>query len=207
MTIPQDSPSPRQEQFLGEEDLTEIDQPDLTVVVPRGDGPINEVLRRVGACVAILAMLIVWVLLLMGVVLRYMTGASMDFATELPTYLYPWIIAGGVVVAMSLGGHIAVDALTSRLKVRSNRALQVGVWALSGVLFAMITVLSLRLVDPLLAQITPILGWSRLGSFSAFLVMALCLSVQSWARAWFIARGHSENRSISPSGGQEVYGV
>ncbi|MGQ7787655.1 TRAP transporter small permease [Nesterenkonia sp. K-15-9-6] len=202
-------PSPRNsERFLSEEDLAEIDRPDSDIVIPHAGDPVNEAFRKAGAAVAVVSLVTVWALLLVAVGLRYVTGSSMDFATELPAYLYPWIIAGGVVVAMALGGHIAVDFVLTRLSPRGEQAAQVGVWIFGGVLFALITVLSLRLVDPLIAQITPILGWPRVGSFAAFMLMSACLAVQSFARAWFIARRGTDDATATADGAdKEVYGV
>ncbi|GAA1184798.1 TRAP transporter small permease subunit [Nesterenkonia xinjiangensis] len=196
------------ERFLSEADLAEIERPDTEIVIPRAGDPINEAFRKVGATIAVSSLLIVWVLLLVAVVLRYATGSSMDFATELPAYLYPWIIAGGVIVAMALGGHIAVDFVLTRLGPRGAQGTQVGIWVFSGTLFAVITVLSLSLVEPLLAQITPILGWPRFGSFAAFMLMAACLAVQSFARAWSFARGRTDDVTADAVGAkEEVYGV
>ncbi|MDS2173181.1 TRAP transporter small permease [Nesterenkonia sp. CL21] len=196
------------ERFLSEEDLAEIDRPDLEIVIPRAGDPINEAFRQAGAAVAVVSLVAVWALLLVAVALRYLTGSSLDFATELPAYLYPWIIAGGVVVAMALGGHIAVDFVLTRLSPRAEQTAQVGVWAFGGVLFVLITVLSLRLVDALIAQITPILGWPRVGSFAAFMLMSACLAVQSFARAWFIARRSADDAAAGAADAdKEVYGV
>lgn len=196
------------ERFLSEADLAEIDRPDTEIVIPRAGDPVNEAFRKAGAALAVSSLLIVWALLLVAVVLRYVTGSSMDFATELPAYLYPWIIAGGVIVAMALGGHIAVDFVLTRLGPRGAQGTQVGIWLFSGALFAVMTVLSLNLVEPLLAQITPILGWPRFGSFAAFMLMAACLSVQSLARAWFFARSGADDAADGALGTkEEVYGV
>lgn len=175
--------------FLSESDLAEIDQPDLDTPTPRADDPINEAFRRFGSFLAVASLLIIWALLLASVTLRYVTGSSMDFATELPAYLYPWLITGGVVTAMSLGGHITVDFVLTRLPLRGEQHLQRGIWTFSGLLFTSLCLLSLRLVEPLIAQITPILGWPQLGSFAAFIVMSACLAVQSFARAWCVNRG------------------
>lgn len=193
-----------QEQFLTEEDLADIDNPDTTVVIPRGTDPVNEVFRLIGAVIAVSSMLIVWVLLLIGVALRYFTGSSMDFATELPAYLYPWIISGGVIVAMALGGHIAVDFLLNQLSRRIALGTQIGVWIGSGVLFTVMSVFGFRLIEPLTAQITPILGWPQFGSFAAFLTMTICLALQSFARAWYMARHHD---AAAQTADREVLGV
>lgn len=196
------------ERVLSDADLADIDRPELEAATPRGTDPVNEAIRRLAAAVAVAALLIVWALLLLSVGLRYLTGSSMDFATELPSYLYPWIIAGGVVVAMSLGGHIAVDFLLARLGTGARRTVEVVVWGASAGLFALVTVLCVPLIGPLVEQVTPILGWPRMGSFAAFILMTLALTVQSLARAVHIARGGAE--SVPGPAGQapeEVHGV
>lgn len=196
------------ERILSDADLAAVDRPELETPTPRGTDVVNEAFRRLGAAIAVAAMLIVWALLLIAVALRYVTGSSMDFATELPAYLYPWIIAGGVIVAMSLGGHIAVDFVLTRLRPGVRRGVEIGVWTVSGLLFALVTALCVPLLSPLVEQITPILGWPRIGSFAAFILMTVALTVQCLARAVHIARGGAE-AVPGPAGSapEEVHGV
>ena len=50
-----------------------------------------------------------------NVVLRYASGTSLAWASELPELMFPWIIMSGVVLAAQHGSHIAVVLLTQHL--------------------------------------------------------------------------------------------
>lgn len=190
------SSTTEQAPILSEEDLQGLEEPESDVI-ERGIGTINDVFRRIGATIAVVATVIVWTLLLVSVFMRYVTGSSIGFATELPAYLFPWMIAGGVIVAMSAAGHIAVDFFIARLNPRSLARMYVVIWLFSAALWGLMTVLCVRLVAPLSEQTTPILGWPMIGSFAAFIAMCICLTVQSLALAVHVARtGHTEHEEV-----------
>ena len=57
----------------------------------------------------------IFVILSTNVILRYTTGASLQWASELPELLFPWLVLSGVVLAAQHGTHIAVVILTQRM--------------------------------------------------------------------------------------------
>jgi TRAP-type C4-dicarboxylate transport system permease small subunit len=66
----------------------------------------------------------IFLILSVNVVLRYTTGASLQWASEVPELLFPWLIVAGVVLAAQHGTHICVVIVTRRL----SRPLQHWVW-------------------------------------------------------------------------------
>lgn len=184
---PRGADAPR-DPVLTEEDLEALDTSEGHGDDARPEDPVNAVLGRLGAVIAIAATVVIIVLVTLSVVLRYVLNDSLPIAAEGPTYLFPWLIAGGAVVAQSTRGHIAVDLLVGRLRGRAQDRAQIAIWAVVTLLLAYLTYLAVYLVPPMAAQSTPIMGWPQLGSFGAFLVMVALMTVQAGARTVHLAR-------------------
>ena len=84
--------------------------------------------RAIGwACEAVLYVTTaaIFVILSANVILRYTTGASLQWASELPELLFPWLVLSGIVLAAQHGSHIAVviqRRISSRVPRRFHRA-------------------------------------------------------------------------------------
>jgi TRAP-type C4-dicarboxylate transport system permease small subunit len=62
-----------------------------------------------------------------NVVLRYLFDQGIVWAYEIPAILFPWMVAGGAVLASQAGRHIAVEILIAALPPRPRRALAIAV--------------------------------------------------------------------------------
>ena len=56
-----------------------------------------------------------------NVILRYTTGTSLQWASEVPELLFPWLVMGGIVLATQHGTHISVVILIQRLSPQARR--------------------------------------------------------------------------------------
>ncbi|EWS81759.1 hypothetical protein BF93_16320 [Brachybacterium phenoliresistens] len=173
---------------ITEEDLQALDTTGGHAEESRPEDPVNAVAATVGSVLAIAGTAIIVVLVTVSVVLRYVLNSSLPVASEGPTYLFPWLIAGGAVVAQATRGHIAVDVLVSRLHGKAYDRAQILTWAFVSVLLGYLTYLAAYLIPPMAAQSTPIMGWPQLGSFGAFIVMVAVMTVQAAARTVHYAR-------------------
>ena len=167
---------------ITEEDLAALDTSDGHSEDTAVEEPLNALCGRIGGWIAIAATLAIIVLVTVAVVMRYFLNSSLPVAAEGPTYLFPWLIAGGAIVAQAHRGHIAVDVLVSRLQGVARDRAQIAIWAFSTLLLAYLTYLAVYLIPPMAAQSTPIMGWPQLGSFSAFIVMVAVMALQAGAR-------------------------
>lgn len=174
--------STRPDPVLTEEDLAALDTSEGHGEDARPEEKVNALAARLGAVIALIAGAAIIVLVAIAVALRYIWNSSLPIAAEGPTYLFPWLIAGGAIVAQASRAHIAVDALVTRLGPRGYQRAQVAIWAAVTVLLAYVTYLAVYLVGPMAAQSTPIMGWPQLGSFGAFVLMAAVMTVQAAAR-------------------------
>jgi TRAP-type transport system small permease protein len=143
----------------------------------------DRLLVLVGGAAAVVVLVVVGLTLATSVVLRYVSGSSLGFATELPSYLFPWLVTGGVVAAAGANGHLAVDFFVERIPPRARRVVTTAMWALVVFAFVNLTAASLRLIDAFTGQATPILGWPAAGSYLAFPAALAVLTVHSAGRA------------------------
>lgn len=167
---------------ITEEDLAALDTSEGHADDARPEEPINAIAARIGGWIAIITTILIVVLVTIAVVMRYFMNSSLPIAAEGPTYLFPWLIAGGAIVAQGSRGHIAVDILVSRLTGTALHRAEIAIWAFSTLLLAYLTYLAVYLIPPMAAQSTPIMGWPQLGSFSAFIVMVAVMAIQAGAR-------------------------
>ena len=66
-----------------------------------------------GLCRAVLwtSTLVIFVILVCNTALRYASGASLQWANEVPELLFPWLVMSGVVLAAARGAHITTSFL------------------------------------------------------------------------------------------------
>ncbi|WP_114856240.1 TRAP transporter small permease [Brachybacterium sp. YJGR34] len=185
---PTTGPGAERHPVITEEDLASLDTSEGHDDEARPEEPINALCARIGGWIAIAATLVIIALVTVAVVMRYFFNASLPIAAEGPTYLFPWLIAGGAIVAQGSRGHIAVDVLVGRLTGTAAQRAQIAIWGFSTLLLAYLTYLAVYLIPPMAAQSTPIMGWPQLGSFGAFLVMVAVMALQAGARTVHLLR-------------------
>ncbi|ODC05495.1 hypothetical protein BFW38_14640 [Terasakiispira papahanaumokuakeensis] len=78
-----------------------------------------------GGAVVVVSLVTMFLVVLVNVVLRYFWGSGITWAYELPSILFPWCVAGGIVMSAVQGRHIAVDVLVELLPSSMRRVLQV----------------------------------------------------------------------------------
>ncbi|HQR21864.1 MAG TPA: TRAP transporter small permease subunit, partial [Burkholderiaceae bacterium] len=76
-------------------------------------------------CAAILYLTFgaIFCILCSDVVLRYFSGSSLRWASEIPELLFPWLVMAGVVLAAQHGAHIATTFLADAVKGKVRRAI------------------------------------------------------------------------------------
>lgn len=166
----------------------------------------NRFLVLIGGAISSVSMVVIGAILLVSVTLRYVFDSSLGFATELPTYLFPWLVAGGVIAAAGAGEHLAVDLLILRLPTRTRTVVVTIMWALVIAVFIYATMASFRLVDAFTGESTAILGWPVLGSYIAFPITLIALTVHAVGQliATTVGVETSSNSGIGEATIQEI---
>ncbi len=78
-------------------------------------------------CAAILYITfgVIFLILCSDVILRYFAGSSLQWASEIPELLFPWLVMAGVVLAAQHGAHIATTFLADAVPAKVRKVLAV----------------------------------------------------------------------------------
>ena len=134
-----------------------------------------------------LSFVVIFVILVANTVLRYVTGASLQWAGEVPELLFPWLVMAGVVLGALHGAHITTTFLLAALPAKAQRVTATFSWLVVAVLYATLTVATWRMLGVVHDEKSPILQlpgsitYACVMAGMALLALLACLS--AW-RAW-----------------------
>lgn len=130
---------------------------------------------------------VIFAILAINTILRYATGASLQWANEVPELLFPWLVMAGVVLAAQHGAHITTSFLVDKLAHGPRKALAVGGWLTVAALYTTLAWATWGMLDIVHDEKSPILGVPGSVTYACVLVGMAMLAVQalvSMARAW-----------------------
>lgn len=134
-----------------------------------------------------IAMTVIFVILCANTILRYMTGSSLQWASEVPELLFPWLVMSGVVLAAAHGVHITTAFLMDRLPPAAQRIASVLVWLTVAALYLTLSWATFRMLDIVHDEKSPILrvpGSVTYGCVLAGMLMLALLALLSAWRSW-----------------------
>lgn len=154
-----------------------------------------------GACrfVLYVTLTLTFLILSANVALRYVSGTSLAWASELPELMFPWIIMSGVVLAAQHGSHIAVVLLTQRLG-SARRWVLAGGAALVAVLYLGLTWATLPLKEISADEYTPILnvpGSVTVGCLMAGFVLLAVVTLTQIPALWHSTSADADSEGAS----------
>lgn len=173
---------------ISEKDLEALDTQSVVDEPLEATDPVNELFLKLGTVIAVVATVIMTSLVTVAVIMRYFFNSSLPIAAEGPTYLFPWLIAGGAIAAQAQMSHVGVNILVERLEGKHAKLAHLMIWGFVTVLLAYVTYLGVYMIPPMAQQSTPILGWPQLGSFAAFIFMTATMAVQATIRTLFVIK-------------------
>jgi len=150
------------------------------------------------ACQAVLYLTTgaIFVILSANVILRYTTGTSLQWASEVPELLFPWLVVAGIVLAVQHGTHISVVLLTQRLPEAARRWVFAGGGLVVVALYLTLAWAALQLMPISADELSPMLQVPGSVTVSALLlgfvliaVLTLVQVVNAWAG---LATTHAE---------------
>ena len=130
---------------------------------------------------------VIFVILVANTILRYATGASLQWANEVPELLFPWLVMSGVVLAAQHGAHITTSFLVEKLPVAARQGCAVFGWLLVCALYATLaraTWLMLEIVHDEKSPILQVPGSVTYACVMAGMAMLAVLALVSAWRAW-----------------------
>jgi TRAP-type C4-dicarboxylate transport system permease small subunit len=150
----------------------------------------NLIERAVSALCQVLlwvSTVVIFAILVINTVLRYVTGASLQWANEVPELLFPWLVMSGVVLAAQQGAHITTSFLMDKITGSSRRVGAALGWLVVCGLYATLTLATWRMLDIVHDEKSPILQIPGSVTYACVMTgMALLavLALISAGRAW-----------------------
>ena len=100
----------------------------------------------------------IFFILCSDVMLRYFSGSSLRWASEIPELLFPWLVMAGVVLAAQHGAHIATTFIADAVHGRTRHVLaSVGHVAIIGA-YGLLAVVTAQAIPIVADERSPILG-------------------------------------------------
>jgi TRAP-type C4-dicarboxylate transport system permease small subunit len=149
---------------------------------------VDKSIVAVSITVAIAALSVMFVSLLLEVIIRYFSNQGLGWPTELPSILFPWLVAAGIVLAAQQGQHIAVAALPSILKTANTRRLFLLLQVITAVTFYYLAWIGLQVVEITGAEVYPATGISARWAYLALIVCFIGLGITAtttFIKLWF----------------------
>ena len=156
----------------------------------------NVVERAVaGLCHAVLwaSTSAIFVILAGNTVLRYSTGASLQWANEVPELLFPWLVTAGVVLGALHGAHITTSFLVEKLPLAARRVVGTAGWLVVCALYATLSLATWRMLDIVHDEKSAILqvpGSVTYGCVMGGMALLALLALQAAWRTWCVRDAH-----------------
>lgn len=138
-----------------------------------------------------LCQLILWVstaaifgILVANTALRYSTGSSLQWASEVPELLFPWLVMSGIVLAAAKGAHITTTFLVGALSPAWQRRVAVVAWLLVAGLYGYLVKATYAMLEIVHDETSPILQVPGSVTYGCVMVGMALLSVLALKSAW-----------------------
>jgi TRAP-type C4-dicarboxylate transport system permease small subunit len=148
-------------------------------------------MKRVERGILLVCQVVMWItttlifaILCANTVLRYATGSSLQWASEVPELLFPWLVTAGVVMAAAHGAHITTTFLMEKLSVGTRRQVGALVWLVVAGLYGTLAVATARMLEIVHDEASPILGVPGSVTYGCVLVGMVMLAVLALQSAW-----------------------
>lgn len=130
--------------------------------------------------VAILSIVIMFLSLMAGVIVRYVLSTNLGWVAEIPNLFFPWLTMAAIVAAAARNEHIGIDLIVERFPVILRRLVALAINALAVVAFAMIAFRGLDVIEIAGGQRLPITQlsmswayWSVVAGFASLSLVGL----------------------------------
>ena len=130
---------------------------------------------------------VIFVILAVNTILRYASGASLQWANEVPELLFPWLVMAGVVLAAMHGAHITTTFLMAKFSGPVRRTVGAVGWLVVSALYATLSVATYRMLGIVHDEKSPILqipGSTTYACVMGGMAMLASLALLSAWRTW-----------------------
>lgn len=144
--------------------------------------------------ISVLCQVLLWIstatiflILVVNTVLRYLSGASLQWANEVPELLFPWLVMAGVVLAAMHGSHITTTFLMAKFTGKVRRYVGTAGWLVVCALYGTLTFATYRMLEIVHDEKSPILqipGSATYGCVMGGMALLAVLALLSAWRTW-----------------------
>ena len=134
---------------------------------------------------------VIFVILAVNTILRYSTGASLQWGNEVPELLFPWLVMAGVVLGAVHGSHITTSFLMDAVPAALRRIVAVLGWLGVAGLYATLTWATWNMLDIVADEKSPILQVPGSVTYGCVMGGMAMLAVLALGSAWTAWRGES----------------
>jgi TRAP-type transport system small permease protein len=120
-------------------------------------GRLNKAIALICEVILFVTFTVIFAILCTDVALRYFTGSSLRWASEIPEQLFPWLVMSGVVLAAQHGAHIATVFLADALHGRARQLLATAGHVAIVVAYSVMCVITARAIPIVADEHSPIL--------------------------------------------------
>jgi TRAP-type C4-dicarboxylate transport system permease small subunit len=148
---------------------------------------LERVIQTVCQALLWLSTTVIFLILVANTILRYATGASLQWANEVPELLFPWLVMSGVVLAAQHGAHITTSFLVEKLPQGMRQLCAVLGWLLVCALYATLARATWVMLEIVHDEKSPILQIPGSVTYACVMggmgMLALLALISAW-RAW-----------------------
>lgn len=127
---------------------------------------------------------VIFLILVANTLLRYATGASVQWANEVPELLFPWLVMSGVVLAAQHGAHITTSFLVEKLPQNLRQLCAVLGWLLVSALYITLVRATWLMLDIVHDEKSPILQIPGSVTYACVMTGMGMLAVLALMSAW-----------------------
>ncbi len=143
--------------------------------------------------------LVIFLILVCNTALRYASGASLQWANEVPELLFPWLVMSGVVLAAVHGAHITTSFLVDALPPRVRRATAVAGWLAVAGLHAALAWSTLGMLEIVHDERSQILGVPGSLTYGCVMVGMALLALLALQSAWRAVGAAAPRAAAAPT--------
>jgi len=136
-------------------------------------------------------------ILVANTALRYSTGSSLQWASEVPELLFPWLVMSGIVLAAAKGSHITTTFLVGALSRTWQRRVAVVAWLLVAGMYGYLVKATYAMLEIVHDEKSPILQVPGSVTYACVMVGMAFLGVLALKSA--IENLRTASSAINPS--------
>lgn len=148
---------------------------------------------------------VIFVILCANTVLRYSTGASLQWGSELPELLFPWLVMAGVVLGAAHGSHITTAFLMEAVPAGVRRVVSTIVWLCVAGLYGTLARATWNMLDIVADEKSPILQVPGSVTYGCVMGGMAMLAVLALVSAWEVWHGQSRGAALHDTPAPEVH--